>query len=569
MKKLILPLEPFYDPDLNSGVISQLSDSQDVGAIKGFIYPFDIAEIDISYVEYIPRAALITKPFNPPGEVRRIWVNSVYEGTQSGVTYKIFPFADNRGEDIEVTPFSTTFPAFGRAKYSADGDVCEIITREEYNSGLYNPSSSIKQVIVEPKKVTDNINGTDEKGELKLTQVPHIRRARVRALQNWLRDKAIHNLEFDPNSAVVFGISDSSILSSLKSYTNNDSSVSTISASSIVSTGGYLPVLVTLKTNNFTAYPDRVGKPDSTIVRTITGEILSQSIIEVQERDIQEQVMSFDEWTATVYLDEFSYRGVWVYGNSANPPKDRKLVQDFLTSSEGSSEVSKFRKIYDYLLSNGQILKTGTKVTATLGRKVKSNIYKTKYSPIIDGESGLFLRVALYNNETAQKTYLKRNEFSVNPQEGVIEITSNTTIDSDIDVMADYAYLVESYSKDPIGGNELEDSATLSTNQYITRNMTDYVNGKRYSLRRFQPDQTKTDYYPIIEYIQTPEGHLIFSRDFFAYGDIPAEIHVEYETLGINPRLAVYSIRPSHTQTPLIHSISVGYSVANSSVGSL
>jgi hypothetical protein len=88
--------------------------------------------------------------------------------------------------------------------------------------------------------------------------------------------------------------------------------------------------------------------------------------------------------------------------------------------------------------------------------------------------------------------------------------------------------------------------------------MTDYESGKIPTLKSPDFDRLSRDYYPIIEYYVNSDGEIVFARDFFKYGDIPAKVQVEYQTLGIQPRLAVEVIRSgSPAVTPTIYNLSL------------
>jgi hypothetical protein len=88
--------------------------------------------------------------------------------------------------------------------------------------------------------------------------------------------------------------------------------------------------------------------------------------------------------------------------------------------------------------------------------------------------------------------------------------------------------------------------------------MTDYIGGKIPTLRPPNFERLSKHYYPVIEYYVTSQGELVFSRDFFQYGDMPARIIVEYETLALEPRIAVQVNRSgSPSATPQLRSVSL------------
>lgn len=116
-------------------------------------------------------------------------------------------------------------------------------------------------------------------------------------------------------------------------------------------------------------------------------------------------------------------------------------------------------------------------------------------------------------------------------------------------VVADYKYVVvnpqEGRFSEVFGyvsaasGNLQDEAVAPARGTIITRNMTDYVSRKTPVLTPPNLDRLSEDYYPVIEYYVTTDGEVVFARDFFKYGDIPAKIKVEYETLDVLPRLLV------------------------------
>jgi hypothetical protein len=65
----------------------------------------------------------------------------------------------------------------------------------------------------------------------------------------------------------------------------------------------------------------------------------------------------------------------------------------------------------------------------------------------------------------------------------------------------------------------------------------------------------------------SPNSELVFSREFFKYGDVPVIIEVEYESLNLTPRFAVYAVRDtSPTKTPMVKSMGFGYRSAGASL---
>jgi hypothetical protein len=201
-----------------------------------------------------------------------------------------------------------------------------------------------------------------------------------------------------------------------------------------------------------------------------------------------------------------------------------------------------------------------TSVTATISRVLKDNVYKTLYTPILTGSKGSLFNLYIYDaGDPNNPSRLDQNDYNINPDTGTIQIFATTTLGSGQEYRADYSYVNTPYTKQVDSFSESSFDQLRTGAQFITRNMTDYISGKVPVLREFQPDKTRSDYYPVVEYYVTPDGQIVFSRDFFKYGDSPAVVEVEYESLDIKPRLAVFALRTSSTRTPRVKGVSMGF----------
>jgi len=181
--------------------------------------------------------------------------------------------------------------------------------------------------------------------------------------------------------------------------------------------------------------------------------------------------------------------------------------------------------------------------------------YRTEFSPIVKGAGGSLFKL-YWVNEDHERLLISPNNYSINSANGVIVLKVGMPEGYET-LVADYKYINKtnenSHFADTlslINTPTTTDDVVLGSKTFpICRNMTDYVSGRVPNLKRPNFDTLNNDYYPVIEYYITPDGDIVFARDFFAYGEMPATITVEYETLGVNPRLEVTIVRSSGANT--------------------
>lgn len=104
-------------------------------------------------------------------------------------------------------------------------------------------------------------------------------------------------------------------------------------------------------------------------------------------------------------------------------------------------------------------------------------------------------------------------------------------------------------------------TGTLNQTFPVTRNVTDYVFSNPVRLRPANLDTLDPNYYPVYEYLVDDRGRLIFADNFSSFGDRPAEITVEYESLLIEPRLIIEyakgAINEFSSETPVINDLTL------------
>lgn len=531
-----------------------------------FSYNFGLRELDVRYKEYIPRGAIISKPVKTPLEIRKMWLTVDLSGDyNTGMSFYIYPYADNLNYLVTANPFALySVPDSRKNFYNSDGSVYEIFTNEEINAGYDQRASNV--IAVDPVQRTDLFDGTDRDGNVQLPLPLHVRRVELERVSAFLKSYGIHDYHFDPNSSIVYGVTGNS-RDILMAYQLNQDAVKTVQASDIVSTQGYSPVKVTVRTDKFTAYPDQYGKPSSNIIYPVKGEVLVGTDVEITKTNTRSDYIGFQAWLNITKVSDLYSMGLMDTGSSLpfDSPGADVTLQQAISTSRGYDK-NRLLNWYNSLLANGRIPKdTSGSITQTSTTK-KDTAYKTKFSPLLSGATGTFLRLYWHNYSTLEDTTLPKNSYAIEPLTGTVTLNTVAPTASSI-LMADYMFLVKPLSK---GVNALDEENLIrqSTGQdtVITRNVTDYSTGKTPELRPPNLDILDREYYPVIEYYVTPESKIKFAREFFKFGDQPAQVTISYDTLNINPRFAAYVLRDSAvTKSPRIKSLSFGYRAGSAS----
>lgn len=544
-----------------------------------FSYGLGFRELDVRYREFIPRGAVFSKPIVCPREIRKVWLTAELEGDSlNSLNFVIYPYADDLSKLIQAAPFIVGSQLDGRATtYSEDGDVFDIFTNEEWEAGFTNSPTVSNRVLVDPVKRFDSFEGTTREGKVALKAPLHIRRVKLQTIQEFLKTNGVYSFQFDPNASVVYGITaDSTWLDYLRQNSiSQGASALSPPASLVVTTAGYIPIKVTVRSDRYTAYPDLYGKPVGSLVNTASGELLIPAQQTTTDVTTKYQNIGFDEWLSTTKVAKFNELWKARYGDTTGPNQlfpsypgiesvTLKQVVENNAGSIGGLRAS-LKQWYDYLASNNQLDKAQNRVVTTALTTSKDMVYKTEYQPIVSGRSGTFLTLYYISNNT--KVFIDRDKYTVVPEIGLITLTGVTlsNIPSGAVLYADYTYF--NNPKNQLKFNADVSSMLPGFDGIITRNMTDYETGSVPVLRAFDPDPASSTYYPVIEYYVSPNSELVFSREFFKYGDVPAIIEVEYESLNLTPRFAVYAVRDtSPTKTPMVKSMSFGYRSAGASL---
>lgn len=544
-----------------------------------FVYRVGLKELDLRNRQHIPRGALVSIPIRARREIRSVWLVSETVGAgDEGSSYYVYPYPDDENFKVDLRPFKIGLLDDSGQSLRAGGDILEILTPEEVEAGwgIGVPLS----VTIEPKPVVDVFDGTDRDGRLKLRQVPHLRRPSVRRLSEWLRKYAVWPTSFDPNAKTAVGILDEGVRSAVR---ENDTS-RTLKLIELATAPGYIPVKVTVSNERFTAHPDTLGRPDLTRVRSVDGETLVQITESNQRVETRSDAVTFQQYLAGTTLRELlaadtkvpispsliriaSNRTLKEIIEGLGIPTDRStdalkqraksirestgILKDLkmanISPTNAGTLLSVAKRVYERLKASDRLPMLGTAVTTLTSQVDRNDVFKTRFAPVVSGPSGSFMRLYWRNSGTGEVRPVPQSAYEVVAQYGTVRMLTSAPSGFS-EVLADYKYLSNSASEDffsqPlsfVGGDNgsnpylREFSRTLP----VTRNMTDYLTGKTPDLREPNFDRLSDDYWPVIEYYVTPDGELVFARDFFKYGDMPSSVKVEYETLGVGPRMSV------------------------------
>lgn len=522
-------------------------------------YRLGLRELDLRYRQYSPRGSITTFPMKPKGEIRRLWaVAELSDHQTNDVRFYVQPFGRNSSGDfgeVPLRPFLINDRSTGDLTYSTEGDIVSIYTSEEVEAGWADHVSNY--IVVDPKRQVEVFGGTDRDGKIQLESIPHLRRPTMRAIQKWLDDYSPLVTEFDPNAEVVYGLTDPQKREEIR--LGNYSGVSSLD---FVTLSGYIPIRVTVTTDRWTAVPDTLGRPTLSNFRYVAREVLGEaSIVKTIEESLRTK-RTYSEWTSATMVSAIANPETVGAKTAQTLTKllgirgDTTLRRAVQTRVWGLTDYF-LRMVYNRLSDSGSPLVMGTPdgASSTIGTTtstITKSGYQTKFRPLVLGPSGRYFRLFYYNPSEDLYHGLSAANFSVDAQNGIVELYASPPSSGFTQVVASYRYFDPSGTEDffsslvgPVfqaSSGMIVDSDSLRPGSRIlpiTRNMTDYVTGKIPTLRPPDMDRLSKTYYPVIEYYITQGGELVLSTPFFKYGDEPAEIVVETETLGIWPRLRV------------------------------
>lgn len=565
-----------------------------------FEYEFGAKEIDFRYNEFISTGRAVTVPFLTANEIREIWVESI-EGVDAGISYSISVTPQVPQETPtrqEVIPANSLISSTLPRKI-------KVYTSEEVEAGWSTFSSDTEEKIainiIDPlKKTYISAAGTDRFGKLLLPFTCHTRMPQVISIQTFLASSYPKPIDFDPNSTQVQGMSlpGTGSTLTLAGYYNSINSImanrSDIELSSVSQLGftptiniipGYVPIKVTVETDSWKASPDTFGKPEKGRVRFVRFENMEANTLTTSRKVAASDPYPFG--TSTVFNNgvpagtDFSQKVQRLSGGDVR-----------FKLSDGTYSIVSSSIWEDYLRKAARALSSpaGTSSVMYAFRRNSTekvaqrsiNTYQTQYYPLVWGSKNLTNTTSV-GNALIRLWWYKALPTPVvfpigvdgyritDPSLGLVEVLMAPP-SSGCTLVADYWHASEKEAQEPyswslaltlpVSGYSLDDGykVVLTSRSYpVTRNMTDYIYGKIPSLRTPQFDAMQDDYYPVIEYYLNGNNELVFSTEFFEYGDNPARITVDYETLQVVPRLFIDMTRAYciSTRTPKISSVSL------------
>jgi len=566
--------------------VNQLVDrtnSSGVGSTV-FAYRFGMKELDLRYREFVPRASLVSIPLETKKEIRNIWVTAdVGQYQTDGLGFYIIPFEKDESYQLAVKAFRVGDIDASGETIRNQGDIVSIFTSEEEEAGW--AANADHRIITDPTRITETFDGTDRDGKVILKRVPHLRRVKMRDINSWLSSYSIWPTYFDPNLETPTGIGSQLLREAIKdgilkeggrTGTTGDTQINGIplgmpetlevTRDDIVSTEGYLPIKLTISTSKWTAYPDTFGKPDSARVRDVLKELLELTAVSETTTSITANYITYEQFIARTKVSELFFGGNF-NNNLWNGITPTMTIKEYLDRQQsmnvgiGSIEQTAKRE-YDLRKANGTLAKDENTTETRTSKLNSGDSYKTRFKPVVTGPMGTVFRAYWYDPDTQEARLIPPNDYKLEANSGIITLKNTAPASNFTDIVADYKYISKSEEEDFFSeaiafvnstASGSEDTGIVSRHLPITRNMTDYNTGRVPTLRGPDFDRMSRTYYPVIEYYVTPEGDIQCSRDFFKYGDIPATVTVEYETLGVKPRLKVESYRPSGpTVTPAL-----------------
>lgn len=470
--------------------------------LNKYLYVLGAWEIQIRHREYAPQGLFVSKPYQPRGEVRQLLMitDPPISALNSRIRFWITARANDRTDKAQIFT--------GRATFSSSTE--SVSKRADTHFTLA------------PVTLREVFDGSDREHRVALSNHPYADRDRIWLTQNRLTSGNISTpIVYDPNKDPVYFIT----------------------SNGVTSIPGYRPIRVTLQfTNGRIARPDLLGKINPGDISLQSAEVLSPATIS--------QEFSFLSQSTQKDIDA----KVTAAASSDRQDLRTKLVQAALTSQQ---------------LGGGQ---NTSKRTQT----VQLTALQTKFGRIVSGVNGAALSLYWHKSSdsgiggvnTSGDVLISPAKYSVDAQNGVI-IVRDSPPNGNTQYNSFVAYYY--YQQDEIGARVAQDSRSLATRplsgvdfvgslpqtSLVTRNVTDYIRGVVTNMRSSNTDDLDPDFYPVFEYLLDDRGRLVFADDVSKFGDTPATITVEYESLLIAPRIIVEytqkAINEFSTKTPTLN----------------
>lgn len=575
-----IPVEPIagnpnLDPGLQKSTELLAHELNSIGSGETvWAYRLGLRELDLRYREYVPFGKLVSLPIQTSSEIRRVWVNAeLGRQYQDLVSFFVYPFKDNEKIKLALNPYVLGELNSVEVGNISQGSPLYFFTSEEVASGWV--TENLNYSIIDPAKQTEIFDGTDINGMIQPSVAPHLSRVRMGVVQRWLGSYSLWPTSFDPNAQVLYGIESGSLRDTIRE--EGLAGTLSIPSSSFLQSTGYIPIKVTVKTANWTAVPDLFGRPDLNRIRRVDGEVLSEGSKVETVIQTQKEVISYEAWLGVTTLDRVqNYPSIRGPLRSLLIPSNltktlNQILSEYQPNSTRYYRVNDaFRAAYSWAKNWGGLSQTSTTQRNLTSAGVQAQVYVTKFKPIVTGPGGSLFQLFWHDSTNDLYVVINPNQYDLRPDLGEVSIlVAAPSADYD-EVVANYSYISNSNVEDffssvlnyvttPASSTQDASGGWKATGRVlpITRNMTDYENGKIPTLRPPNFDRLDANWYPVIEYYVNNHGQIQFARDFFRFGDIPAEITIEFESLRISPRLGVEVQRPNiSTVSPYIHGLS-------------
>lgn len=577
----------YLDPTLQQATANAAANLANVGpGTSIFAYVVGMRELDLRYREHVPRGSLVSLPLITSQEIRQIWITSeIGPFYNDNSNYFIYPFANNTQQMLSILPFGIGAVDSASTTLLSQGQILKIYTFEEQDAGYVNPQDTT--FVTAPQTITDTFNGTTIDAKVNLTYAPHLRGVFLQSINSWIASYGIWDTPFDPNCSTIYGLP--SGLQNIVADIRNGVA-SGFELDDLISTQGYLPIQVTVETDQWTAVPDIYGSSSLTKVRSVLLEDLTPSTLVQTSVNTTSDYQSQSAWMNSTSLGAFMalvFGANWIgtvsglinntffgYINQSNLSNVSNITltqayNSLVAQHPGSQSTYNNYLLtqYNSLKAQGNIPLNSSATSTTTSATEVDNVYSTQFSPIITGPSGAFISLFWFDPINILYSTMSRSDYVIlDPTVGQIQVIGVPPASSYTAVLANYKYINYSGTEDYFGDvisfanpSSAVANVTISSRPFpITRNMTDYESGVTPTLTPPDFNRLDSSYYPVIEYYLNSNGEIIFSRDFFEYGDIPAKITVVYQTLAIQPRMSIQCTRSgSPSATPTICNMSL------------
>jgi hypothetical protein len=490
------------------GLLQYARPSTRTRSVSRYLYLLGAWEIEIRHREYSPQGLFVSKPYAPRGEVREVTL--VTNPPLRTLTDRVRFWLTARESDR----LDKAKRFFGRATFTSTTESAPANAAETHFS-------------LPPLLKVESFNGTDRNGRVTLTHYPYVNRERIWTVQAALASGAIGEpTRFDPNKELV----------------------TSVSGGVIRTMTGYRPLKVTLLFPNGTvARPDVLGKLQEGDIAFSGPDLLDEATVE-QEISL---------------LSESAQRRVNQQLQRVQPAQRERLRDRLLQQELNRLQVS------------------ATPDTRKLTQKIPVNALRTRNRRIVSSQNGVNLTLYWHKGgddltvgalQTSGDILISPSKYTVDAERGVVIVrdrppNGNRAYNSFI---AYYYYrqsddgsrtLQESRSSASLPTTGIDSGGYLTQPLPITRNMTDHVFGGVEQLRPAVLDELDPGYYPVYEYIQDERGRLVFGNNLFRFGDTPAQVLVEYESLALAPRLLIEvrkaSLNDYSSRSPIINDLAL------------